>query len=461
MMDVSVISLSVSTVFVSLRFRILRRFLRATGGDVINRPSVLFLSSQNTKLLTTPTTLTRLIHSNNQTTETTQYTKPENVSSTLITPQPSKEKMYCKFTEMGSAEKKTKRTMKNNQSIPPRLRTSLLLLSAFLVASRIQVHVDAFAPFTTQKKTFQKSTDQKNIIRNHRHVCTNTAVQSQPVIENAQEQQEENNSMDEYENDYSCYPPRNPLLEGTNVITYPRPIPNKAFIESFAPPSPNPLWERFASSLGEKHTARSERRIGVDVTVEFRDAKCGAADMVQQCLASSNQSTDMDMGNEMKVTEEYIADILSLFQKHIHVSDKDVLCKARIVSSIGSVGQKCPRWHVDHVPLRLVMSLAGPGCIYVPIEKERKHPKGVDRDALNGLDEDDSTRANLLILPNGEQDLAVYAEAGDAVLLMGRAWSESSNKVPAAPHRSPEIEEDQLRILLVVDVVPEMLEEEY
>ena len=66
-----------------------------------------------------------------------------------------------------------------------------------------------------------------------------------------------------------------------------------------------------------------------------------------------------------------------------------------------------------------------------------------------------------MILPNGEQDLAVYAEAGDAVLLMGRAWSESSNKVPAAPHRSPEIEEDQLRILLVVDVVPEMLEEEY
>ena len=375
-------------------------------------------------------------------------------------------------------------------------------------------------------------------------------------------------------------PPRNPLFDHTNAITKSMPLPKKSddFIARIAPPPPNRnLWERFTNLNSNNSKSNSNmRRIGVDVTTEFQDPKDGAAEMVKTCLGldvaldnsnynsiSKLREVDVEANKEM---EEYFASIFSFFQQHIGVNMDDnmddkndnvnesgeptseptslpgpgpvtvipVPCKARIVSSIGSAGQKCPRWHVDHVPLRLIISLAGPGCIYVPIEKEKEmqmqmqmnnngngsnngnnkngdshgniygngNGNGVNRDALNGLEESDNMLANNIILPNGEENLAVYASEGDAVLLTGRAWEyeyeyqyeneyqrESKREhvrdhdhdqvqdnqdadvlsqlqvqkqevrerergyMPAAPHRSPDLKEDELRVLLVVDIL--------
>jgi hypothetical protein len=226
------------------------------------------------------------------------------------------------------------------------------------------------------------------------------------------------------------------------------PVPSTAFIHNIAPEAPK-LWDLI--------TQKNENgRIGVDITVEFRDAKEGSAALVQKCLVRSNAEM---LDEELEGIENYIADALAFFQESIGNEQENGIFKARLVSSLGSVGEKCPRWHVDHVPLRLIMSLAGPGCIYIPMEKEVGHPFRVNRDALNELDDDDTARANEVILPYGEKDVAVYADEGDVLLLMGRAWEDhySDELVKsgrAAPHRSPQLSKDQLRVLLVVDLLP-------
>jgi hypothetical protein len=268
-------------------------------------------------------------------------------------------------------------------------------------------------------------------------------------------------SKQQSEDDYrASYPPRNLLFDTNNVIVKHMPVANDntSFIRNISPEPPK-LWDRIMlRSINERG------KTGVDVTVEFRDAKQGAISLVQQCLLHSNTNdhniVDMNDG-EVAEVENYISDALTFFQEHIQQNNG--LYKARLVSTLGSDGQKCPRWHVDHVPLRLVMSLVGPGCIYVPVKNEVDHPFRVDRNALNELDEDDTTLANKLIMPRGEKDVAVCADKGDAVLLMGRAWEEYRSNhetgidslAYAAPHRSPTLGKDQLRVLLVADFLPD------
>ncbi len=58
--------------------------------------------------------------------------------------------------------------------------------------------------------------------------------------------------------------------------------------------------------------------------------------------------------------------------------------KARIVSTRGSSGTKCPRYHVDHVPMRWVQALVGPGCDYVV------GSDGISWEAINGMEERES-----------------------------------------------------------------------
>ena len=172
---------------------------------------------------------------------------------------------------------------------------------------------------------------------------------------------------------------------------------------------------------------------------------------------------------------QHLADVLSYFQSVAGVDNSNnIKCQARIVSSFGINGIKCPRWHADHVPVRLVMSIIGPGCEYIPHEVEvmgtSSNERLVDRNALNTLDEDDTRIANDIIVPpnllsTGKKTTITPAKEGDAVLLMGRAWEDDStlsegddftknpNKILAAVHRSPLLFSGQERILLTVDLL--------
>jgi hypothetical protein len=120
--------------------------------------------------------------------------------------------------------------------------------------------------------------------------------------------------------------------------------------------------------------------------------------------------------------------------------------KARIVSTRGSSGTKCPRYHVDHVPMRWVQALVGPGCDYVV------GSDGISWEAINGMEEVESNEAANLELVNESLADIRHAKEGQGVVLMGA--KNDAGKFPAV-HKSPTLHPLQGRVLLTLDVVRE------
>jgi hypothetical protein len=194
--------------------------------------------------------------------------------------------------------------------------------------------------------------------------------------------------------------------------------------------------------------------LGADVTAFFDDPVDGARQLLDGC--------GIKIENDNDETLRHLASALSYFQDYVSFASGGMArkCKARIVASRGPIGIKCPRWHLDHVPVRLIMSLVGPGCDYVPesISPRATNNVYVDRHALNGLDMDDSIRANTIIVP--EEAGVVHAKVGEAVVLMGREWDTvgeamdngDTGTIHAAAHKSPDLSPFESRVLLTVDL---------
>lgn len=203
---------------------------------------------------------------------------------------------------------------------------------------------------------------------------------------------------------------------------------------------------------------RQKRRgiLGADVTAIFDDPVDGARQLLDGCGIRIQDDTDE--------TLQHLKGVLAYFQDCVSFASGGTArrCKARIVASRGPIGTKCPRWHLDHVPVRLIMSLIGPGCDYIP-ESILPHTSNnvyVDRHALNGLDMDDSVRANRIIVP--DERGVVRSKVGEAVVLMGREWDtvdeagkDDTGILHAAAHKSPSLSPFEGRVLLTVDLAEE------
>ena len=79
-------------------------------------------------------------------------------------------------------------------------------------------------------------------------------------------------------------------------------------------------------------------------------------------------------------------------------------------------GAMCPRFHVDHVPLRLICTYAGPGSEWLAMP--------------------DAVEVNRLA-------------SGDVALLKGEKWL--GNEGAGLVHRSPQLPEGQRRLMLTLD----------
>jgi hypothetical protein len=245
------------------------------------------------------------------------------------------------------------------------------------------------------------------------------------------------------------------------------------------------LWDLVAHNFFIKQHESLSQRIVTDVEVTFDDPSVGAQLLLEKCGLLSQRNLSIGSGNkhnddnsqqtatilpEIDMKEQqtlhHIAKILSYYQSVISPNNEKTTCRARIVSSLGSSGTKCPRWHADHVPVRLVMSLIGPGCEYIPYEMETLQDgqgiiQVVNRDALNNLEDDDTSKANEVIVPShllevakhhSKKEIVTCAKEGEAVLLMGRGWQDKDGSILAAVHRSPRMTDGDERILLTVDV---------
>ena len=101
----------------------------------------------------------------------------------------------------------------------------------------------------------------------------------------------------------------------------------------------------------------------------------------------------------------------------------DVKVKLEIVR-----GTRCPRFHVDYVPLRAICTFAGPGTVYAPAEACR-----IDGDSVIQVAE----------------SAAEVACTGHWVFLKGNQWP--GVKGLGAVHRSPHVSPDDLRLVVTVD----------
>ena len=114
-----------------------------------------------------------------------------------------------------------------------------------------------------------------------------------------------------------------------------------------------------------------------------------------------------------------------------------MIYKARIVCSRGQVASsKCPRWHIDHVPIRWIQSLVGPGVMWI-------NPDAVlwttfitptNNDDYNDDSDDDNDRIDT------KAAIIYQAKVGEAVMIQGNRWNEfsSTQKIPyPVVHKSP------------------------
>lgn len=211
-------------------------------------------------------------------------------------------------------------------------------------------------------------------------------------------------------------------FERKNMYSHKTKVPHKHIWERLLP---NPL---------------SSSSNGIDISVTFSDdIDTGARELIDKCnifREEERRSVEhIDIIN-------YLRECMCEFAQFV----PNKKYKVRIVSSRGKKGQKCPRWHIDHVNLRLILALHGPGvCYAAPTENHYES-------FVNACSEIDTKEANKIIEKQFGNNIQ-YFEAGDYVVLLGKAWENSENGNAAAIHRSPSIMPFQGRVLITIDVV--------
>lgn len=128
--------------------------------------------------------------------------------------------------------------------------------------------------------------------------------------------------------------------------------------------------------------------------------------------------------------------------------------KARVVATRGPHSTKCPQWHLDHVPVRWIQALVGPGVEWV--DPEAVQWENVN--ALHELDNEllDSVQERNKLLVNEKLASHHQAPTGQAALLLGNTWSRVAKDGISTPcvHKSPGgFLPWQGRVMLFMDVV--------
>ena len=99
----------------------------------------------------------------------------------------------------------------------------------------------------------------------------------------------------------------------------------------------------------------------------------------------------------------------------------------------------CPRFHVDHVPCRLLKTYKGIGTQWIPHDVVDRTKLGVDHhnqpDEMSGLFQSETDIENL--------------QSGQVALLKGERWED--NEGAGLVHRSPGLDKGERRFLLSLD----------
>ena len=175
---------------------------------------------------------------------------------------------------------------------------------------------------------------------------------------------------------------------------------------------------------------------GCDVSVTWSDPHEGALALAEKCFPFPNTS------ERRSDAVQLIEEAMEHFRRLIIVEEGVVNAsfKARIVASRGSSGIKCPRWHYDHVVLRHIQALVGPGCDYLVSDL------GVNRSIVNQADESETKEVNAGIVDPLLASVC-HGREGEAVVLRGALGCSRP-----AIHKSPDLQWWQGRVLMTFDI---------
>ncbi len=104
------------------------------------------------------------------------------------------------------------------------------------------------------------------------------------------------------------------------------------------------------------------------------------------------------------------------------------------------VDAMCPKFHVDRVPCRLVTTYLGPGSEWLLHNSVDRSKLGLGSRGKSDLE------SGLIKTPNDIQQLS----HGDVALFKGELWD--GNEDAGLVHRSPAVEDGDIRLLLTLDV---------
>ncbi|MCV6606196.1 MAG: DUF1826 domain-containing protein [Porticoccaceae bacterium] len=185
----------------------------------------------------------------------------------------------------------------------------------------------------------------------------------------------------------------------TNIVVWRRQLPGRI--------------HSYANRLLEQHPFRCQ------MTISHEDVACHLSRLFLEHPGSNELAEDIAL----------LADMFScLFE-----TERVGLRLATLDSAM------CPRFHVDHVPCRLVTTYSGSGTEWLNNEH-------VDRSRL-GRGSVDSNGNRLE--PFSHEQCICRAGVGDVVLLKGEKWE--GNEGNGLVHRSPAASPDSRRLVLTLD----------
>jgi hypothetical protein len=180
---------------------------------------------------------------------------------------------------------------------------------------------------------------------------------------------------------------------------------------------------------------------GLDVTIEWTTSSQQPVEA--SCREAAARWIEYAPGSPLALQDDLawsMQHFVDFCQTHLRATPHKY--KARIVCGRGPSTAKCPRWHVDHIPVRWIQSLVGPSVEWIDDPNDVQWERFWEED-----DEDD--RVN----PSAAR---CQAPEGQAVLLLGNRWQElalddEKRSLPCV-HKSPSgVRPWDGRVLLTMD----------
>lgn len=204
----------------------------------------------------------------------------------------------------------------------------------------------------------------------------------------------------------------------------------------------SPVWKSVAPQMWENPR-------GVDVTVTWQNGVESPAKVANRLL--DNVGRPKMMGDKNDMHHDLVSSIthfVNFCNDHSLATTKPVSFKARLVATRGTASTKCPQWHLDHVPVRWIQAMHGPGVEYV------QDASLINWQAVNAMEDDDNLSVeerNALLVTDRQRPCC----QASCAMLIGNAWEEMAG-YPVEPcvHKSPDgLLPWEGRVLLTMDPI--------